>query len=35
MVEDETIGQRITRQRLERGDILEEGLIFTERGYNK
>lgn len=31
----ETTGERIVRQRLERGDILKDGLIYTKGGINK
>ena len=30
-----TAGQDILKKRLERGDIEEEGLLYTKRGYNK
>ena len=30
-----TAGQDILKKRLERGDIEEEGVLYTKRGYNK
>ena len=34
-VEDSTAGQEILKKRLERGDIEEQGLLYTKRGFNK
>jgi hypothetical protein len=35
MSEEETAGQEILRRRRERGDVEEDGLIYTKRGINK